>query len=110
MATGALLGDRCLSTQSAAVDAFFSGKDPSFTSGATSYLSWFEKVGTVWQIKRQSIASNGTITTLTASNATTPVFPTCDPFQGFNDGQQVGWMIAAAMVTVYVIRKLGWAA
>lgn len=109
MATGALLGDRCLASQGAAADAFFSGKDPSFTAGATSYLGWFEKVGAVWQLKRQSIASDGTITTLTASTATVPTFPICDPLEPFYDGQAVGWMVAIPVITVYVIRKLGWA-
>jgi len=109
MATGALLGDRCLPSQAAAADAFFSGKDPSMTSGATSYLSWFEKVGTVWQIKRQSIASNGTVTTLTASTATVPTFATCDPVQGFYDGQTLGWGVATVVIIAYVIRKMGWA-
>lgn len=109
MSTGALLGDRCLPSQAEAVDGFFSGKDPSFTSGSTSYLSWFEKVGSVWQIKRQSIASDGTTTTLTASTATVPVFPVCDPGAGFSKGMELGSLIAVPVIIVYVIRRVGWA-
>lgn len=105
---GALLNEKCYPSQADAVDAFFSGKDPSYTSGATSYLSWFEKVGSTWTIKRQSIASDGSITNLTSSNATIPVFPTCDEIANFNDGLTVGWGIASAMVLAWgysMIRK-----
>lgn len=105
---GALLKEKCYPSQAEAVDAFFSGKDPSYTAGATSYLSWFEKNGSTWQIKRQSIDSGGAVTNLTTSNATSPVFPTCDEVATFNDGLTVGWGIATAMVLAWgysMIRK-----
>ena len=106
---GALLKEKCYPSQAEAVDAFFSGKEPSYTAGATSYLSWFEKSGGgVWQIKRQSIDSTGTITNLTTSNATVPAFPACDEVASFNDGLTVGWGIATAMVLAWgysMIRK-----
>jgi len=105
---GALLGSVCYPTQSAAVDAHFAGKGPSYTAGATSYLSWFEQTAGVWQIKRQSISSTGVITNLTTSNATVPTFPVCDDVAPFNDGLVVGWGIATAMVLAWgysMIRK-----
>jgi len=105
---GALLKEKCYPSQAEAVDAFFSGKDPSYTAGATSYLSWFEKVGSTWTIKRQSVASDGSVTNLTSTNATIPVFPTCDEIANFNDGVTVGWGIASAMVLAWgysMIRK-----
>lgn len=103
---GALLGSVCYPTQSDAVDAHFTGKGPSYTAGATSYVSWFEKVGGVWQIKRQSIASTGVITNLTSSNATVPSFPVCDEVMPFNDGLLVGWGIATVMVMAWGFSKV----
>lgn len=104
---GSRFNDKCYSTNADAADAFFLEQGPFFTSGATSYVGWFEKnVSNVWQIKRQSIASNGTITTLTTSNATVPTFPTCTPLDSMNDGLTLGWGIAAAMVAAYAIRFL----
>lgn len=105
---GALLRDKCYPSQADAVDALFSGKDPSYTAGATSYLSWFEKVGSTWTIKRQSVASDGSVTNLSSTNATIPVFPACDEIANFNDGVTVGWGIASAMVLAWgysMIRK-----
>jgi hypothetical protein len=83
---------------------------PAITSGATSYVSWFEKGGNpgVWQIKRQSIASNGAITNLTTSTATQPLFPVCTEAQTFTDGLTIGWGIASLMVAAYgysMVRK-----
>jgi len=98
---GALLGNQCFETNAQAVDAFFSSKDPSYTSGSTSYLSWFEKVGGVWQVKRQSISSTGTVTNLTSSDATIPTFPVCDPLASFTDGIALGWLIVGLMVAAY---------
>lgn len=101
---GSRIGDRCYSSNSDAADAFFSGKDPSYTAGATSYLSWFEKAGSTWQIKRQSIDSGGVVTTLTVSNATVPTFASCDVFDNFSDGMLVGWGVAAAMLAAYGVK------
>lgn len=103
---GALVGTRCFSSNVDASDAFFSGKDPSYTAGVTSYLSWFEKTAGVWQIKRQSIASNGAVTSLTTSNATVPTFPACTESAPFFDGMTIGWGIAAAMGAAWGIRFL----
>lgn len=102
---GSRLGAVCFNNNAEAADAFFSGAGPFYTAGATSYLGYFEKtVGGVWQIKRQSIASNGTITNLTASNATMPTFPTCQPLDNFSDGMLLGWGVAAAMLAAYAVK------
>lgn len=108
MAVGYLFRDQCFVSNAVAADAFFLAKESSYTAGTTSYLSWFEKSGAVWQIKRQSISSTGVITNLTSSTATVPTFPTCDTTVNFTDGVTVGWGIATAMVMAWgfsMIRK-----
>jgi hypothetical protein len=102
---GALFNGQCFGTNSEAADAFFTSQGPSYTAGATSYQSWYEK-STVWQIKRQSIASNGAITNLATSNATVPAFPDCDVNANFNDGMLLGWGIASAMVAAFAVKFL----
>lgn len=101
---GSLVGDRCFSTNADAADYFFSKKDPSYTAGSTSYVSWFEKVGAVWQIKRQSVSSAGEITNLTSSTATVPTFSACNVMDNFTDGVVLGWGVAAAMIAVYAVK------
>jgi len=104
---GALVGQRCFSTNSDAADAFFSAAQPAYTAGSTSYRSWLEKnVSNVWQIKRESISSTGVITTLTTSNATVPTFPACTESAPFLDGMTIGWGVAAAMAAAWGIRFL----
>lgn len=106
MATGALYEGQCYASNAAAADAYFTGALPAFTSGSTSYLSEYARVGGVWKINRFSIAANGTVTTLTQSSAPVPTFPTCDTVEKFVDGQTVGWGIALAMVCAWCIRNL----
>lgn len=106
MATGALLGGRCFASQGEALDAFYSGSNPAFTSGATSYLSEYVKVSGVWKIQRYSISSTGTVTTLTASNAPVITFPACDTATYFLDGMTIGWGIATAMILVAAVKFL----
>lgn len=104
---GARYGTTCYATNTDAADAYFSSSGPFYTAGSTSYNSWFEKnVSNVWQLKRQSISSTGTVTNLTTSNATVPTFPTCDQSEQFLDGVAVGWGIAAAMVAVWGFRLM----
>ena len=97
---GALVNGKCFTSNALAADDFFSSKDPSFTSGTTSYVSWYEKGGpsAVWQIKRQSISSTGVVSNLTASTATVPTFPVCDESGQFADGLALGWLVATVMV------------
>lgn len=101
---GARLGDRCYNSNSDAADAFFTSQGVGYTSGTTSYLGWFEKNGGTWQINRQSIASNGTITNLTASTATVPTFPACNVMDNFSDGMLLGWGVAGAMLAAFAIK------
>lgn len=103
---GSLVGNKCFASNSDAANAWFSAKDPSYTAGSTSYLSWFEYVGSVWQIKRQSISSTGVITNLTSSNATVPTFPTCDQSADFMDGITIGWGVVLAMVIAWSYRAM----
>lgn len=110
MATGYLRGSVCYSTNAEAADAHFLGSGPFYTSGSTSYLSWFEKVSGVWQIKRQSISSTGVVNNLTASTATVPTFPTCDTTAEFTDGLAVGWGIAGLMIAAWGYSKVRQAA
>lgn len=106
MVMGALFENRCYTSNAEAADAFFSGSAPAFTAGSTSYLSWYEKVSGVWQIKRQSIAANGNISSLTSSIATVPFFPVCDPTEGLKDGLAVGWLVASAMILAAALLSL----
>lgn len=95
---GSLVFDKCYPSVDSAADAFFSAKEPVLTSGVTSYLTWFEQVGGVWQIKRQSISETGAVTNLGSSVATIPAFPACNEAQGFSDGLEVGWLLAALIL------------
>lgn len=103
---GSLVGSFCYQTSAEALDAYYSGKEPSYTAGSTSYLSYFEEVAGVWMIIRKSIASNGNVTDLNSSTAPAVVFPDCDPAANFLDGMTIGWLITAAMVSVYAIKFL----
>lgn len=103
---GSLVNSKCFASNVLAADDFFASKDPSFTAGDISYLSWFEKVGTTWQIKRQSIASNGAVSNLTSINATVPTFPVCDETEQFNDGVTIGWGVAAAIFVAWAIKYM----
>ena len=95
---GSLVFDKCYPSGSSAADAFFSAKEPVLNAGSTSYLTWFEQVGGVWYVKRQSISETGVVTNLASSVATVPAFPSCDESQSFQDGLDVGWMLAALLV------------
>lgn len=103
---GALFDNRCYPDNSSAADAYFLSVGPHFTAGSTSYLQEYLKVGGVWKIQRYSVASNGTVTTLTQSNAPTPAFPACDPTESFFDGMTLGWGVAGAIVAAWVIKNM----
>lgn len=104
---GSLVNGKCFTSNALAADEFFASKEPSLTSGTTSYLSWFEKSTTNgWQIKRQSISSTGVVTNLTTSNATIPTFPTCSETEQFTDGLTVGWLIATVVVTAWAAAQV----
>ena len=98
---GSLVFDKCYTTGEAAADAFFSAREPVVTAGSTSYVTWFEKVGSVWQVKRQSISETGISTDLTATVATVPAFPSCDPSQSFNEGRDLGWQMVVVLLVAW---------
>jgi hypothetical protein len=100
---GSLVFDKCYPTVGAAADAFFSARGPVLTSGATSYLTWFEKVGADWHINRQSISETGVVTNLASSIATVPAFPECDASLSFNDGRDVGWLLVGLMIVAWCL-------
>lgn len=103
---GALLGSVCFNSQSEALDKFYSDAPVSVTAGTTSVTTYFEKVAGVWKLKTSN-DNAGTVTT-SESVAPVPTFPDCDPLQGFNDGQALGWAMAAVLVGVWgflVIRR-----
>lgn len=103
---GYFVRGQCWQTLDQAKDGYFSTTGPFYVAGSTSYHAWFEKVGAVWQLKRQSISSAGAITNLTTTNATVPAFAACDETQNFSDGMLLGWGVASAMVAVWCIRFL----
>lgn len=103
---GSRVGDRCFDTVSEASDQFFSSQAVGHSAGVTSYLSWFEKVGGVWYLKRESVASNGAVTSLGSSGATVPVFPACSVTDQFFDGMTIGWAVAGAMLLAYGVKLL----
>jgi hypothetical protein len=103
---GAQFQSKCFSTNAVAVDAYYSAALPSYTAGATSYLSEFVNVGGVWKIDRKSISSTGVITNLTQSNAPIPTFPSCDEAAPFVDGVTVGWGIATVIVAAWAAAQV----
>jgi hypothetical protein len=94
---GSLVFDKCYPSIATAADAFFSAKEPVLTPDS---VTWFEK-DSVWAIKRQTIAQDGTVTNLSTTEATLPAFPECDHLQPFNDGTQLGWLIAIVMLAAW---------
>lgn len=98
---GALFKQNCYASNSEALDAFYSGFSVVHTAGRTSYREWYEKPSGTWLLKRQSIASDGTVTDLSSSVAPVLSFPTCNVGEEFLDGMTVGWGIALAMLLAW---------
>lgn len=96
--TGAVLDNKCFSSQAEALDVFYTRAAPAQTPGSTSYVNEFVKSGTVWQMKQYSVSSTGVWTTLSTTAAPVITFPSCDPSASFMDGLTIGWGVAAAMV------------
>lgn len=103
---GSLVGTICYDSAADALDAYYMAKEPSYTAGSTSYLSYFEKPGADWLIIRKSIAANGNISDLSSVTAPAVTFPACDPAEQFLDGMEIGWAIAASIISVYAIKHL----
>lgn len=102
---GFRVNGQCYQTLEEAKDIYFSSWGPFYLPGTTSYHAYSEKTGVgVWQLKRQSISSTGSITNLTSTNMTIPSFPACDETLDFKDGMLLGWGVAAAMIAAWGIR------
>jgi len=104
--TGALLGSKCFSTQSDALDSYYSVVAPAQTPGSTSYVNEFQKIAGVWNIRGFSVSSTGVWTTLYTTAAPVPTFPACDPTVDFFDGVSLGWGVAAALVAVAAFKLM----
>lgn len=78
MTTGFMVGDRCYSTNAEANDAFYTAQPVFQTSGSTSYVNTFIKVGTSWNLRQYSVSSTGIWTTRSTTLSPTFSFPSCD--------------------------------
>jgi len=101
---GALYKGLCYVTNDDAADAFYLSAAPALTAGGTSYLSWFQKVGSQWAVSSQSFSPTASGVSTVA--LTVPSFPTCDPAQPFYDGMSVGWGVGGAIVAAWVVKNL----
>lgn len=106
MASGYLVNNACLVSLESATDAYFSGIPPSLASGSTVYFSMLQKDTAAWNLLNYQISPTGVYSLLNTTAMTAPVFPVCDPTERFFDGMQLGWGVAAAMIVVYVIRRV----
>lgn len=87
--TGAYSGGVCYNTQAAALDAYYSQIPPSVTAGATNYQMMYVKsagASGVWQTQVSTISGTGVATIKGTVNIVPPVFPSCDPNLGWQDG------------------------
>lgn len=100
---GYMVGARCVAGLPEATDLYFSSIPESSQAGATAYRLFYEKVGGVWVFRQQSISS-GVVSNVGSASATVPAFSDCDHTAQFFDGLQIGWGIAAAMITVYAVK------
>ena len=101
MATGYLYNQICFPTLAEATAAKWQNQPAGVTAGTASYITNFDYSGTVWQIKRYTLSSTGTLTLNTTTSAPVLTFPACDTFTNFNDGLTLGWGVVAAMVAAY---------
>lgn len=106
MSTGYLVGGRCYSLSSDAVDVYFSSQPPTLTPGATSYVTYYTKPAATWNVSTYSISSAGSYVQLYSTAAVQPAFATCTPEQPFLDGMTVGWGIVVAMVGVWAVVQM----
>lgn len=100
MAVGSIVNGQCIDF-AAAPDLAMSQIQPSLSAGADTYLTvpTYDPEG--WLLVTYK---NGDFFSSTFAPALS--FAECDTTQTFNDGMQLGWAVAAAMVFVYVIRRV----
>jgi hypothetical protein len=106
MAAGFLYQGQCYATLSDATAAHWSENPAAFLPGSTSYIIDIGFSGTAWQIKKYTLASNGTLTLNTTTNLPALTFPTCETSQNFTDGMELGWGVAAALVAAWLVKIL----
>lgn len=101
MSGGFIVGTQCVDA-AAAVDLYNAQIHPVvFTSGASSYFVQAAKTSTAWMLETYQ---DGTL--LMSSVLPSPALPACDTAQTFQDGMTLGWAVAAAMIVVFVIRRV----
>jgi len=111
MAAGYLAAGVCWPTSSQAIDAYYSALNPAIPSGTTTtYHYQTVKTSGVWYLTKYTMSSTGVKTTNWTSALPTNVTGDCDnvndPSTNFTDGMQVGWGVAAAILAVYLIRRV----
>lgn len=112
MAAGHLVGGSCVAV-AASTDLYYSQKPDVYTAGGQGADLWhtFEKIGASWSATEYSVSKTGVISLVHHTPLPVPLLASCvydDSFTkagSFNDGMQLGWAVAAAMVVVYVIRR-----
>jgi hypothetical protein len=100
MAAGHIVGSVCVDV-SASTDAYFGRLEPATTPGLTTYYTTASKELSGWQLRTYN---DGVL--VQTSALVPPSFPSCQTDQSFKDGAQLGWGVAAAMVVVFVIRRV----
>jgi hypothetical protein len=106
MASGALVGARCFSSNAEATDAVYSAAPIGQSVGQTTYLSEFVQSSGTWVVRRSVVASDGTVTQMADAQAPALSFPVCDTTGQFTDGMTVGWGVVAAMAAAWAIVAL----
>ena len=106
MASGALVGARCFSSNAEATDAVYSAAPIGQSVGQTTYVSEFVQSSGAWVVRRSVIAQDGAVTQLADAAAPSLSFPVCDTTAQFTDGMTVGWGVVAAMVAAWAVGAL----
>jgi len=103
MANGFRTGNTCYSTVDEAADAYFASAQPFlFESNAHVMLITYEKVAGKWS---WGVLDTGTMTK-SYNTLQNPLFPSCDPAQGLQDGISMGWMVGTVLIAVAAIASM----
>lgn len=101
----------CYAEQAQAIDAHFQAIQPSIiqTINDTQITRYVKQPTGEWQLVKQTISTSGSVTNNYALTESQPVQLQCDSPDDhttqFLDGMQLGWGVALAMITVFVIRR-----
>lgn len=102
----------CYAVQQDAIDAHFQSIPPSVLNSATNtyVFSYVRTAAPAWISNKQTFSSTGLITNNFSVTQANPVMGLCtlpnDPSTNFKDGVTMGWGVAAAMIVVFVIRRV----